>query len=85
MLCFSIVSWLRGLKKGRSKKRGGAEDRLAKMSTKFAPRLRARTIWKSKPLKTDGLGAFVEVQSAFRVAGAGISTRCKIRGRRRSS
>ena len=27
----------------------------------------------------------LEVQSGFRVAGAGISTRCKIRGRRRSS
>ena len=53
--------------------------------TKFAPRLRARAIWKSKSLKTGGLGAFFEVQSVFRVAGAGISTRCKIRGRRRSS
>ena len=52
---------------------------------KFAPRLRGRAIWKSKSLKTDGLGTFLEVESAFRVAGAGISTRCKIRGRRRSS
>ena len=52
---------------------------------KFAPRLRATAIWKSKSLKTDGLGTFFEVQSVFRVAGAGISTRCKIRGRRRSS
>ena len=52
---------------------------------KFAPRLRARAIWKSKSLKTDGLGTFFDVQSVFRVAGAGISTRCKIRGRRRSS
>ena len=51
---------------------------------KFSPRLRARTIRKSKSLKSDGLGTFLEVQSAFRVAGAGISTRCKIRGRRRS-
>ena len=42
-------------------------------------------MWKSKSLKTDGLGTFFEVQSVFRVAGAGISTRCKIRGRRRSS
>ena len=32
------------------------------MSTKFAPRLRARAIWKSKSLKTDGLGALLEVQ-----------------------
>ena len=54
-------------------------------SAKFAPRLRARSIWKSKSLKTDGLGTFLEVQSDFRVAGAGISTRCKIRGRRRGS
>ena len=38
---------------------------------KFAPRLRARTIWKSKSLKTDGLGTFLEVQNGFRVAGAG--------------
>ena len=52
---------------------------------KIAPRLRARTIRKSKSLKTDGLGTFLEAQSAFRVAGAGISRRCKIRGRRRSS
>ena len=39
----------------------------------------------SKSLKTDGLGAFLEVRNVFRVAGAGISTHCKIRGRRRSS
>ena len=45
-------------------------------STKFAPR---------KSLKTDGLAAFSEVQNAFRVAGAGISTRYKIRGRCRNS
>ena len=72
------------------------------MSPKFAPRLRARAIWKSKSLKTDGVGTLLEVevaklcttparesdvefkivgsrdvfevQSAFRVAGAGIST-----------
>ena len=83
---------------------------------KFAPRLRARTIWKSKSLKTEGarallklkpvakicttparendlevkivkaqgLGPLLEVQSAFRVAGAGILTGCKICGRRKS-
>ena len=34
------------------------------MSTKFAPRLRARAIWKSKSLKTEGLGALLEVQAA---------------------
>ena len=72
-------------RKGRSEKRGGAKDRLPKMSIKFAPRLRARAIRKSKPLKHQVLGTFLEVESVFRVAGAGISTRCKIRGRRRSS
>ena len=49
-------------RKGRSEKRGGAKDRLPKMSRKFAPRLCARTIWKSKSLKTDGLGALLEVE-----------------------
>ena len=54
-------------------------------SPKFAPRLRARTIWKSKSLKHQVLGQLFEVQNAFRVAGAGISIRFKMRGRRRSS
>ena len=54
-------------------------------SPKFAPRLRASTIWKSKSLKHKGLGPLFEVQSVFRVAGAGISIRFKMRGRRRSS
>ena len=31
-------------------------------SPKFAPRLRATTIWKSKSLKTEGAGALLEVQ-----------------------
>ena len=31
------------------------------MSTKFAPRLRARAIWKSKSLKTGGVGALLEI------------------------
>ena len=48
-------------RKGRSEKRGGAKDRLPKMSTKFAPRLRARAIWKSKSLKTGMFGALLEV------------------------
>ena len=48
-------------RKGRSEKRGGAEDRLLKMSTKFAPRLRARAIRKSKSLKTGMFGAHLEV------------------------
>ena len=50
------------VRKGRSEKRGGAKDRLPKMSTKFAPRLRARTIWKSKLLKTGMFGALLEVE-----------------------
>ena len=49
------------VRKGSSEKRGGAEDRVAKMSTKFAPRLRARAIWKSKSLKTGTPGALLEV------------------------
>ena len=48
--------------KGRSEKRGGAKDRLPKMSTKFAPRLRARAIWKSKSLRHRGFGALFEVE-----------------------
>ena len=54
-------------------------------SAKFAPRLRATTIWKSKSLKHQGLGPLFEVQSAYRVAGTGISIRFKMRGRRTSS
>ena len=49
------------VRKGRSEKRGGAKDRLFKMSTKFAPRLRARAIWKSKSLKTGMPGPLLEV------------------------
>ena len=49
------------VRKGRSEKRGGAEDRVPKISTKFAPRLRARAIWKSKSLKTRRPGALLEV------------------------
>ena len=48
--------------KGRSEKRGGAKDRLPKMSTKFAPRLRARAIQKSKSLKTGRFGALLEAE-----------------------
>ena len=33
-------------------------------SPKFAPRLRARAIWKSKSLKIDSLGALLEVAVA---------------------
>ena len=49
-------------RKGRSEKRGGAEDRLPKMSTKFAPRLRARAIRKSKSLKRGRFRALLEVE-----------------------
>ena len=55
-----VASKVRG--KGRSEKRGGAKDGLLKMSPKFAPRLRARAIWKSKSLKTGGVGALLEVE-----------------------
>ena len=48
--------------KGRSEKRGGAKDRLPKSSTKFAPRLRARAIRKSKSLKTGKPGVLLEVE-----------------------
>ena len=49
-------------RKVSSEKRGGAEARLPKMSRKFAPRLRARAIWKSKSLKTGGVGALLAVE-----------------------
>ena len=49
------------VRKGRSEKRGGAKDRLPKTSTKFAPRLRARAIRKSKSLKTGMIGALLQV------------------------
>ena len=62
MLCFFHSFVASRVRKGRSEKRGGAKDRLPKMSTKFAPRLRARAIWKSKSLKTSMLGALFEVQ-----------------------
>ena len=54
-------------------------------SAKFAPRCGARAISKTKPSKTDGLGMLLEVQTAFGVAGARISARCKMRGTRRGS
>ena len=51
-------------RKGRSEKTGVAEDRLPKMSAKFAPRLCARAIRKSKSLKTRRLGALLENEFA---------------------
>ena len=56
MLCFTIVLWLRRLEKSGPKN--------GRVRTKFAPRLRASTIWKSKSLKTDGVGALLEVEVA---------------------
>ena len=41
---------------------GVAKDRLPKMSTKFAPRLRARAVWKLTSLKTGMPGALLEVE-----------------------
>ena len=35
---------------------------MAQDAAKFAPRLRASTIWKSKSLKTDGARAHLEVE-----------------------
>ena len=35
---------------------------MAQDVTKFAPRLRARAIWKSKSLKTNSVGALLEVE-----------------------
>ena len=37
---------------------------MAQDVTKFAPRLRARAIWKSKSLKTEGARALLEVEVA---------------------
>ena len=53
MLCFSIVSWLRRFANVGPKSEVDAD--------KFAPRLRARAIWKSKPLKTGMPGSLLEV------------------------
>ena len=37
---------------------------MAQDAAKFAPRLRASTIWKSKSLQTDGATALLEVEVA---------------------
>ena len=44
------------------RKAGVAKDWLPKTPTKFAPRLRAKAIWKLKLLKTGRLGALLEVE-----------------------
>ena len=61
MLCFSIVLWLRWLGKSAPKR---CEGSAAEDAAKFAPRLPARAIWKSKSLKTEGAGALLEVRVA---------------------
>ena len=43
-------------------KNGRVRGSVAQDVTKFAPRLRARAIWKSKSLKTDSVGALLEVE-----------------------
>ena len=61
MLCFSIVLWFRWL--GKSGPKNGRVRRIGcSRCEKFAPRLRARAIWKSKSLKAEGAGALLEVQ-----------------------
>ena len=62
MLCFFHSFVVSKVRKVRSEKRGGAKDRLPKMSKKFAPRLRARANRKSKPSKTGMPGALLEVE-----------------------
>ena len=62
MPCFFHSFVASRVRKGRSEKRGGAKQRLPKMSPKFAPRLRARAIQKSKSLKTSRPGALLEVE-----------------------
>ena len=62
MLRFSIVLWLRWL--GKSAPRtGGCGGSAGQDVPKFAPRLRARGIWKSKSLKTERFGALLEVEA----------------------
>ena len=63
MLCASIICGFAG-SESQFLKTGVAEDRLPKMSPKFAPHLRARAIWKSKSLQTGTVGALLEVQVA---------------------
>ena len=72
MLCFSILASL--APKVSSEKPEGAEDRLPKMSPKFAPRCEKRAVLKPKSLQTGSTGALFEVQSAFPGAGTGAHT-----------
>ena len=70
-----VFPWFRGFEGSQRyvRKARWCEGSAAQDVEKIAPRLRARAIWKSKSFKTDGLGTFLEVLSAFRLAGAGIS------------
>ena len=61
-LCFSIVLSLRRLEKSGPIRTGGCGESVAQDVTKFAPRLRARAIRRSKSLKTDSIGALLEVE-----------------------
>ena len=75
-------------------KLAGSEHFLKLISTKFAPRLRARAIWKSKSLKLTVSGRFWKFKVVFAwqgqgfrqvakyVAGAGVREGCKNVGRR---
>ena len=50
--CFSKILWLRWLGKSAPIRTGGCGGSAAENAAKFAPRLRAAAIWKSKSLKT---------------------------------
>ena len=60
---FSIVLWLRWLGKS-APKNGSCGGSAAQDVAKFAPRLRARAISKSKSLRTERFGALLEVEVA---------------------
>ena len=62
MLCFSIVSWLRGFAKAGPKSEVVRRIGCPRYQQNFAPRLRAGAIWKPKSLKTGGVGALFEVE-----------------------
>ena len=76
------------------KKLAGSERFWKLVSPKFAPRLRATPIWKSKSLNTDGVGTFLRFKMLFAcqphkfghvakyVGGAGVREGCKNVGRR---
>ena len=63
MLCFFHSFVASPARKVRCYERAGAEDRLLKL-WKNLHILRARAIWKSKSLKTDSVGALLELEVA---------------------